>query len=156
MTHAVRDTVLTYLADHLVMTLATTGPDGPWAAAVFYASEGFDLYFLSSPRSRHARDLGVDPRAAVTIEEQYDDWRRIQGIQIEGTVTELQGGEREHAMNVYERKFPHLRDAGRLPIALAEAFGRIAWYRLAPSRVYFVDNPRGFGHRDEVDLAEKR
>ena len=28
--------VAAYLADHHVMTLATHGPDGPWAAAVFY------------------------------------------------------------------------------------------------------------------------
>lgn len=37
-----------YLEQHRVMTLATCGPDGPWAAAVFYVSVGSTLYFLSS------------------------------------------------------------------------------------------------------------
>ena len=35
-----------YLAGHHVMTLATQGADGPWAAAVFYASDGASLIFL--------------------------------------------------------------------------------------------------------------
>ena len=38
-----------YLAQHHVMTLATQGGDGPWAAAVFYVRDGDDLIFLSSP-----------------------------------------------------------------------------------------------------------
>ena len=39
-----REKALAYLAAHNVMTLATTGPEGPCAAAVFYASREFDLY----------------------------------------------------------------------------------------------------------------
>ena len=35
--------VAAYLAGHHVMTLATHGPEGPWAAAVFYAWTGRDL-----------------------------------------------------------------------------------------------------------------
>ena len=31
--------VADYLGGHHVMTLATCGPEGPWAAAVFYASD---------------------------------------------------------------------------------------------------------------------
>ena len=36
-----RARALAYVAGHHVMTLATQGPDGPWAAAVFYAADGF-------------------------------------------------------------------------------------------------------------------
>jgi hypothetical protein len=28
----------------------------------------------------------------------------------------------------------------------------LAGYRLEPTRVYFIDNARGFGHRDEIPL----
>ena len=62
MTAALHQRVLAYLGEHRVMTLATQGRDGPWAAAVFYASEGFDLYFLSSPSTRHCADLSGNPR----------------------------------------------------------------------------------------------
>ncbi len=152
MTRPVRDIVLEYLAAHTVMTLATCGPDGPWAAAVFYASEGFDLYFLSSPRSRHAAHLAAGARAAATIQGQHDDWRTIQGIQIAGTVTRLDRSDKAHALDVYGRRFPQVGDVARRPIELAAALGRVSWYRLTPARLFFVDNTKGFGHRDEVIL----
>ena len=41
--------VLCYLRDHHVATLATSGDQGPWAAAVFYANRGSTIYFLSAP-----------------------------------------------------------------------------------------------------------
>ena len=35
-------------------------------------------------------------------------------------------------------------------LAEAEAdLAKIAWYRLLPTRMYFIDNSKGFGHRDE-------
>src|ERR671930_2620721 len=81
---ALRSQVLDYLEHHQVMTLATVGPEGPWAAAVFYVHRGLTLYFLSSPGSRHGRNLSADPRAAATIQEDYRDWPDIKGIQLEG------------------------------------------------------------------------
>jgi uncharacterized protein YhbP (UPF0306 family) len=80
-----------YLAGHHVMTLATQGADGPWAAAVFYASDGASLIFLSAPNTRHCRNLAQDARCAVTIQEDYREWSLIKGIQLEGRVVELEG-----------------------------------------------------------------
>ena len=82
---------LAYLAEHHVMTLATHGPLGLWAAAVFYASDGFQLYFLSAGHTRHAQNMAASPRVAATIQEDYDDWTAIQGIQLEGTARPLAG-----------------------------------------------------------------
>ena len=137
-----RDKALAYLAAHNVMTLATRSV---WAAAVFYASEGFDLYFLSSPDSRHARDLAADPRVAAAIHEDYRDWRAIQGLQLSGTAQRLEGAERDAALGLYAAKFPFLND----PV-LAAALGKAACYRLRPAQVCFVDNSAGFGTRTEV------
>ena len=68
-----RGRALDYLAGHNVMTLATHGPEGPWAAAVFYVSDGFDLYFISSPGSRHSRNVAAQAAAAATVQEDYRD-----------------------------------------------------------------------------------
>ena len=86
-----RDVALRYVEGHNVATLATTGPEGPWAAAVFYASTGFTLYFLSSPTSRHGRNIGRNAEVAATIQEDYSDWREIKGIQLEGRANRLAG-----------------------------------------------------------------
>jgi hypothetical protein len=148
-----RERVLRYLAAHHVMTLATTGPEGPWAAAVFYASEDFTLYFLSAPGSRHGRNMAAQPRVAATIQEDYPDWPEIQGIQLEGEVSLIEGAEKAEAMRLYGLKFPVVADSARMPPEIARALDRVAWYELVPARLYFIDNSRGFGHRDELPLG---
>jgi uncharacterized protein YhbP (UPF0306 family) len=146
-----RQLALTYLQQHHVMTLATNGPDGLWAAAVFYASDGFDLYFLSAGHTRHARNVASDPRIAATIQEDYADWAAIQGIQLAGLVAQLSGAERLRAIALYQAKFSFLTQA---PVVIRSAFEKVNWYRLRPYQLYFVDNSRGFGHRDEIVLDQ--
>ncbi|MCP4360184.1 MAG: pyridoxamine 5'-phosphate oxidase, partial [Chloroflexi bacterium] len=70
---------LAYLRDHNVMTLATNGPEGLWAAAVFYVNVDFRLYFLSSPTTRHSLNIAARPAVAATIQEDYGDWLAIKG-----------------------------------------------------------------------------
>lgn len=144
-----RDQALTYLDQHTVMSLATYGRQGLWAAAVFYANDGFDLYFLSAGHTRHGQNLSDNPRAAATIQENYTDWPAIQGIQLEGEVVLLSGGRRAAAVALYLARFSFLAHAGQ---ALQAQLAKINWYRLRPDRLYFVDNSLGFGHRDEIDL----
>lgn len=144
-----------YLAAHHVMTLATQGVDGPWAAAVFYASEGASLIFLSSPNTRHCRNLAQDSRCAATIQEDYREWSEIKGIQLEGRVVELHGAEEKRAQQLYGGKFPIIGPLAKAPPAIVKALARVRWYRLLPERFHFIDNSQGFGHRDEISLASE-
>src|SRR5688572_14067789 len=82
-----KEQILQYMRSHNTMTLATCARDVPWAATAFYASDEWRLYFFSAPDSRHGQNLAANPRVAVTIQEDYHDWRKIKGIQLEGTVT---------------------------------------------------------------------
>ena len=148
------DKVRAYLRDRNVMTLATTGPEGIWAAAVFYANEGPRLYFLSAPGTRHARNLATHPRIAATIQADYAGWPEIQGIQLEGIATEVSGSEGRHARAIYGAKFPIVGALAQVPVAIAQALAKVRWYRVVPERMYFIDNSAGFGHRDEVDLGK--
>jgi uncharacterized protein len=139
-----------YVAQHHVMTLATQGGDGPWAAAVFYVRDGDDLIFLSSPSSRHCRDFAAQPRCAATIQSDVDEWRAIQGIQVEGSVSELQGEEKARAQQLYGERFPFVKP-GSAPTDIVLALARVRWYRLRISRLYFIDNRRGLGKREQFD-----
>ena len=145
--------VADYLAAHNVMTLATQGAQGPWAAAVFYASDGCSMIFLSSPNSRHCSNLAQDARCAATIQEDYRDWAQIKGIQLEGLVRELQGEEERRAQQLYGEKFPIAGPMATVPPAIVKALARVRWFRLVPERFYFIDNSKGFGHRDEIGLG---
>lgn len=149
MARDVQALALSYLESHQVVTLATVGEAGPWAAAVFYVNEGFDLYFLSAGHTRHARNITAHPRVAATIQEDYRDWPAIQGIQLEGDVSQLGGAVRENAVAVYTVKYPFLAGADE---QIRAALARVNWYRLRPDLLYFIDNTQGLGHRDAVPL----
>ncbi|MCE7878252.1 MAG: hypothetical protein DYH14_13225 [Betaproteobacteria bacterium PRO3] len=104
------------------MTLAT--PE-PWAAAVFYVNEDFALHFLSAATTRHCVRLRADPRVAATVQDDTGNWQAIKGVQLEGTVAPVPG--------------PSLKRVQAL-------------YTVTPTGVWFVDNARGFGHRDHIAL----
>ena len=140
---------LDYLRRHNVMTLATNGPEGTWAAAVFYVNEDFTLYFLSASSSRHAQNMAAQPAVAVTIQEDYRHWPDIKGIQAEGHVLRLAGRMQAHAVGLFARKFPIIVDA---PPPLSHALRRVSWYSFTPTRLFYIDNSAGFGHRDEISL----
>jgi uncharacterized protein YhbP (UPF0306 family) len=144
----VRRAALGYLEAHHVMTLATSGDEGVWAATVFYASDGFDLYFLSAGHTRHGQNLMAKEWAAATIQEDYHDWPTIQGIQLEGGVTLLEGEARQAAIERYEEKYPFV--ANPPDERMKRALTKVNWYRLRPERLYFIDNSKGLGHRDQL------
>ncbi len=138
---------LAYLNSHHVMTLATVGEGAPWAAAVFYANDGFDIFFLSAAHTRHARHLATQGRAAGAIHEDYHDWQTIQGIQLEGAVEKLSDEAQAAAQALYQARYPFIAQG---PPEMTSAWQRVGWYRLRPDRLYFVDNSQGFGHRDLI------
>lgn len=150
-----RATVVGYLAERYSLTLATQGPEGPWAAGLYFASDGLTLYFLSDPASRHCQDIAADPRVAAAVHEDYRDWREIRGIQLEGRAEPVAAAaELARAWEVYLAKFPFVRQF-RVGDALqiAGRMVRARFYRIVPARLFFLDNRKGFSHRDELPLS---
>jgi uncharacterized protein YhbP (UPF0306 family) len=143
--------MLDFLAGRHVMTLATCGPDGPWAAPVFYVSEEFDLHFVSSPRSRHILDAGAEVAAAVY--EETGDWLAIRGLQICGALAPVPDADVPRVRALYERRFPFVIARTPATDLLRAAFKRVRWYRMRCRRLRMVDNARGFGFRQELDLG---
>ena len=129
------------MAGHITMTLATARGEQPRAATVFYANDGFDLYFISDPDSVHSQDLLANPRVFVTISQDYADWQVIQGIQLRGRAELLEGTSR--AGEIYAAKFPFI--AGFPPSA-------ITYWKIVADWVRLVDNTIAFAHKDEIDL----
>jgi len=141
-----------YLRDHHVANLSTCGHDGPWGAAIFYANDGYTLYFLSSPTSRHCLDLTDNPCVALTIQENQVDWLAIKGVQIQGIASKISGAEEEKARSLYGEKFPLVGLLAKAPAAIVQAMAKVSWYKVVPHRLYFIDNSLGLGHRDELAL----
>jgi uncharacterized protein YhbP (UPF0306 family) len=158
MSDETRARVRELLEAHTTMTLATSGPDGPWAAAVFYASDpALRLYFLSDPRTRHGRDLAATPRAAAAIHADCRAWSEIRGLQLAGPVSVLDGAARDDALALYLARFPEVRALTETPrgpdeATIARRLAAATLYCLAPARVRLIDNSRGFGFKEELAL----
>jgi uncharacterized protein len=155
MSDPLKQQILDYLETHNTMTLATCSGDVPWAATVFYASNDLRFYFFSVPDSRHCQNLAANPRVAVTIQEDYRDWRKIKGIQLEGTVTAVDGlVEKAKAMAVYARKYPEIIKLFTNPASglFYQAFLKVKFYCIIPERLFFIDNEQGFGKRQELAI----
>ena len=145
--------VLSYLETHNTMTLGTCSGDVPWAATVFYASDDLRLYFFSVPDSRHCQNLAANPRVAVTVQEDYHDWQKIKGIQLEGTAILVDSIiEKAKAMAVYARKYPEVIKLFTNPASglFYKAFLKVKFYCVIPEKLFFIDNEQGFGKRQEL------
>lgn len=149
-----------FLAQHNTMTLATVDADGaPQAAAVFYAADdALDLFFLSSPNSRHSVNLSHQPRVAASIQADNQAWQAIQGLQIEGTARMVEGlAEMAHAVRAYAGRYDFLRglldgvDGG--PAALRGPLASSRFFVLRPVWMRLIDNTQGFGHKEELFLG---
>jgi uncharacterized protein YhbP (UPF0306 family) len=141
------ETVRDLLADRTTLTLASAGENGPWAADVYFVRVGTGLYFHSSPESRHSREFQADPRAAGTVHADAKGWRDIRGIQLEGTVTEVESkAEKARAVAAYLLKFPFAAEV----FARKGLAGKVRIYKLTPSRVLLIANSEKFGERLEI------
>jgi uncharacterized protein YhbP (UPF0306 family) len=145
--------VLEYLQAHHVVTLATIGDAKPWAAAVLYASEGFTLFWLSAPTSRHSLELARNPQVAATIQEDCSDWSQIKGVQMEGVAAEIFGDEAKSVRACYEEKYPLIGNLSQAPASIVAALAKVSWYKLVPERLWFIDNSVAFGHREQLHLG---
>lgn len=153
-------TVGSFLDSLSTLTLATCGPAGPWAAALFFVrDEEFNLYFISSQSSRHVQDLLTDPNVAVTVNGDPDNWIEIRGLQISGTAEVVTENERADATSLYLQKFSDVRRILSAPSTdaerrIAESFTASEFFRIRPRTVRMIDNIKGFGYKAEFVLGE--
>lgn len=153
--------VKTFLGEHNTMTVATVGPWGePQAAAVFYAAdEQLNLFYLSSPTSRHSQNLMHHARVAATVHADGQAWQEIRGLQIEGTVQQVEGPLMlAQAARTYAARYDFLRgllgDAADGPAALRGPVAGSRFYVLKPAWMRLIDNSQGFGHKEEWTLDD--
>lgn len=134
-----------------VMTLATTGDNGPWAAPVYYLYRDKQFYFFSSPDSQHIQD-GLDRRCAAAVFSTHASVEKLEGLQMSGTVLHQKTGIRAAAVaGAYARRFG-IPFSGSDPLKFFQNTFHACLYVFAPDLIYYMDNRQGFGCREKVDL----
>ena len=143
-----------FLAAHHVMSLATLGAGGPHATNLFYACDGLAPVWVSEPDSQHSREIEADPRVAATVAPDYSDFALIRGLQITGAARRIVAtDERMRHLAQLEARYPFLRQLAAGPPKLRDAYARTAVYRLQPARIVLIDNTKGFGHKETLDIS---
>ena len=60
-----------YLKSQRLMTLATCA-DKPWVATVYFAVDNdLNFYFVSSPKSKHCKDIEKNSKVAVNVADSH-------------------------------------------------------------------------------------
>jgi hypothetical protein len=144
----------TFLAAHHVMSLATVGSSGPHATNLFYGCDGLALVWVSEPDTRHSLEIATDPRVAATVAPDYSDFAAIRGVQIAGTARRIMAADdRMRHLAELETRYPFLKQLATGPEKLRQAYSRTAVYRLQPARIVLIDNTKGFGHKETLELS---
>lgn len=153
--------VIRYMDEFTTMTLACCNEQGPWAADVFYARQGFDLIFFSSPSSRHCTLLSANPAAAATIHGDYRGWKEIKGLQMEGKVQLMTGvGVRARALATYLKRYPFVAEffssTGAASREVVRKVAGVDLYTFRPFDILYVNNEAGFGTRWKLQIQDGR
>lgn len=152
-----KERILKYLIEHNTISLATVSNAKPHAASVFYVNIGFELFYVSNPDSRHSTFLAATPDVSGTINEDYHNWLDIKGIQLEGKVSCVGSlVKNPRLVKAYVGKYPNVKDffvsPRKLGAAVAKKVSTVRFFKITPSRIFFLDNSLGFGHREELIL----
>jgi len=72
-----------FLREQRTCRFATTGPDGPHVAPVWFVWDGQALWVYSLTRSQRWANLARDPRVAVVVDDGHH-YHELRGVEIEG------------------------------------------------------------------------
>ena len=72
-----------FLDEQHTCRFATTGPDGPHVAPVWFVWDGQALWVYSLTRSQRWANLARDPRVAVVVDDGHH-YHELRGVEIEG------------------------------------------------------------------------
>jgi uncharacterized protein YhbP (UPF0306 family) len=139
-----------FLARHTTLSLATCHDGRPWSADLFYASDdSCKLYFVSGVTTFHCQYIADNSRVSATISRQFDNWRDINGLQLDGVAKVVPESDRDEVIDMYLTKFPALKTLHR-----ASKLFALLWenhfYCISPRWIRLIDNSKGFGRKDEM------
>ena len=93
------------------------------------------------------------PRVTATVAPDYADFRLIRGLQIFGTARRLAGVESLATAGRMVSRYGFLAELAKGPAALRAAFEKAGFYCLEPERITLIDNTKGFGHKETLELT---
>ena len=128
-----------FLDEQRTCRLATTGPDGPHVAPVWFVWDGQALWVYSLTRSQRWANVSRDPRVAVVVDDGHH-YHELRGVEIEGEAAVVGPVPRTGRENENELAEPERRMAAKYFDAPEMTHdGRHAWLRITPRKLVSWD-----------------
>lgn len=124
----------------MIMQLATSSNDRPWACNIhYYSDEDLNFYWISTTDRRHSQDIADNPQVAATIlaHENTPEENYAIGITVEGTAELIGENIDEQIGEAYVRKHGKAQNLIR---DIASGNNPAKFYRLKPARIVLFDN----------------
>jgi PPOX class probable F420-dependent enzyme len=128
-----------FLGDQRTCRFATSGPDGPHVAPVWFVWDGRDLWVYSLTRSQRWANVSRDPRVAVVVDDGHH-YHELHGVEIEGQAVMVGPVPRTGDEDAPELAEPERRMAAKYFDAPEMTHdGRHAWLRITPLKLVSWD-----------------
>lgn len=145
----VQERIEEYIKGHNVCTMALSDGFEPSAHTMYYICHGLHIYLESDPQSQKIHTLQSNPKVCLTIDEDYQDWREIRGIQLYGKAKIVDEMHAPKLSEAFSEKFPHINDFGGIP-------SHHIYVEIIPEKIYFMDFTKHFGHKSLLFVDEKK
>ena len=145
MSEEVKSKVVDYMNKHNICSLATVRGDGfPQVNTVEYVNDDLILYFATDPNSQKINNIKQNSKVSLTIDEDYPDWSKIQGISLGGNARILsEENDIEKAAGFYLKKFPFVADFPET---------ELSWIEVTPCVISWLDYTVEFGHHVSIEV----
>ena len=151
MKSAYKQSIITLLNQHRIMSVATSRADGwPQATIVGYANDGLIIYCFIGRDSQKYENIARDPRISIAIANDYPQPLMIKGLSMAARAVEVEdSGEIDHATAILLQRYPEYKVMPRPNPAV------VPMLRITPEIVSILDYSKGFGHTDLVRVTDK-
>jgi general stress protein 26 len=139
--------VIHYLKEKEICSLATLRRDGyPQANVVDYVNDGLTLYMATFATASKVDNIRFCPKVSLTVGGKSDDINQTKGVSLAGEAFVLNGKrEIQRARRLLLKKFPYVSE---FPDE------QLAWIKVRPRVIYFVDYSKGIGHQDIIEISK--
>jgi uncharacterized protein YhbP (UPF0306 family) len=147
-------TVPRLLALHHYLVLATADPAGnPWTSPLFYAPDGeHRVLWVSSPDSRHSRNIAARPTVAITIFSTDAPVGQAEALYLEATAGPIDDDARLVALDLLNSRLPTSHHIGRADIG-PDGPMRIYQARISRHYVLIRGGDADFGNVTDTRIA---
>ena len=157
MTDASASLPLRLILTQKTLVLATADPD-PWAAPVYYVYQHRRFCFFSASDSRHVTAALASNRCAASVYRDSDEWREIEGLQMEGRLERIPvGADALGVFCAYLNKFPTVKDFfANAAFDFSQFTQRFQTqlFAFVPRHAFYLNNQAGLGQRREIELPD--